>query len=848
MSKIRSALLKPNSSPRALQAFRNPIPPRELPQGNIIINDRLLMDSDSFHWDKHAYAVAFGNYTMARMKTFDHLANVADTAAPVVEALKQPLEMRVWYNYPGQSTTTEYRSAQTGTFDFVSRVGRVLDDGSTQLSQADYDSVGNVDHTVDPVGRETYYDYAPNGIDVVDIRQRTSSTAFTVIASYTYNSQHLPLTYKDAAGKTTTYAYNPAGQLLQVTDALGNVTQYQYDSLGYLTRIVNAYDATAAAYTYDAFGRVATQTDSDRYTLSFSYDALDRLTQRTYPDGTSDRYTYKNLDLMTLTDRLGNATSYAYDADRNLISTTDALGNKTTRTYYEDGALKTITDANGNTTSWNIDVEGRVTGKTYPDGTQLATNYEANTSRVESTVDALGQTKQFTYALDDQVVGLSYLNAVNPTPSVAFSYDPYFNRVVTMTDGTGTTSYEYHSIGVPGALKLAKETSPLPADSIAYSYDALGRLTLRTFGGRGETFAYDKLGRLITHTDPLGTFNRSYLGYTDQLSSSLLSGSTIGTTYHYLSDESDRRLVAIDNNSLGTRSYYLDTNAENQITQIDEKTQESSGLVTTSTWVYSYDNTYRLLTAKGSDAGTYQYTYDPVANITAFDLPANYSTATYNEDNQLFNLITGGKSTPLSYDSNGNLLNDGAYAYSWDAENRLLSATSTTNPSISTTFRYDGLGRRVAIVVSNGGGTTETDYAWCDKTLYGSRTTAGVVMSRYFPEGEYVAPTVTSLYYAQDQLGSVRDVISVQSGKVVGTSLYDYDPYGNLIKTAGTFTADFGYAGMLYEPNSGLDLTLRRAYSPRLMRWLSRNPAGELSGSNLYEYSDGNPVSLRGSD
>ena len=95
-------------------------------------------------------------------------------------------------------------------------------------------------------------------------------------------------------------------------------------------------------------------------------------------------------------------------------------------------------------------------------------------------------------------------------------------------------------------------------------------------------------------------------------------------------------------------------------------------------------------------------------------------------------------------------------------------------------------------------------------------------------EGEYVAPTATSLYYAQDQLGSVRDVIAVQNGKIVNTSLFDYDPYGNLVKTAGAFTTDFGYAGMLYEPNSGLDLTLRRAYSPRLMRWLSRDPEGGL--------------------
>jgi RHS repeat-associated protein len=818
-------------------------PTSELPTGNIITQDRFIYDSDTYFWDKHAYAIAAGNYPMARMKTFDHWMNVADTAAPVLEAIKQPLEIRTWYNYPGQTVHTEYRSAQTGTFDFISRIGRVLDDGTTQLSQADYNSVGNVDHTVDPVGRETYYDYAGNGIDILGARQRTSSTAFTDIASYTYNTQHLPLTYKDAAGQTTTYAYNPAGQLVGVTDALGGVTQYEYDPRGYLTEIVNADDQLATRYSYDAFGRVATQTDSEGYTLSFTYDALDRLIQKSYPDGTSERYTYKNWDLAAVTDRLGNATAYAYDADRNLISTTDALGQKTTRTYYENGTLKTLTDANGNTTSWDIDVQGRITAITYPDGTKLTTNYAANTSRVVSTVDALGQSKQFTYAQDDQIAGLSYQNAVNSTPSVAFSYDPYFARIVSMTEGVGTTSYQYHSIGLPGALKLSIETGPLAADSHLYDYDALGRVTRRSVSGRGETFAYDSLGRVITHVSPLGTFNRGYLAYTNQLTSSLLSGSTIGATYHYRANADDRRLAAIDNNALGTRSYYIDNNAENQITRIDLQTQQGSSLVTTSSWDYTYDADYRLLTAANPSIGNYQYTYDPLGNATAFDLAGVETTATYNDDNQLSNLVTGGESTPFSYDNDGNLLNDGVYKYTWDAENRLLSATSIANASISTSFRYDGLGRRVAIVVANADGASETDYAWCGQVLCGSLSTAGVVSHLYYPEGEYLRSTATSLYYAQDQLGSVRDVIAVQAGKAVGTSLYDYDPYGNLTKNSGSFTPDFGYAGMLHEPNTGLDLALDGVYSPRLMRWISRQPFGELPSVNLYTYAGANPVS-----
>ena len=84
----------------------------------------------------------------------------------------------------------------------------------------------------------------------------------------------------------------------------------------------------------------------------------------------------------------------------------------------------------------------------------------------------------------------------------------------------------------------------------------------------------------------------------------------------------------------------------------------------------------------------------------------------------------------------------------------------------------------------------------------------------------------------------------MQAGTVVGTSLNDYDPYGNLIKTTGAFTADFGYAGTLYEPNSGLDLTLYRAYSSRIGRWLSRDPLGEAAGPNLFAYVGGNPTNL----
>ena len=63
----------------------------------------------------------------------------------------------------------------------------------------------------DPLGRVTSYAYDTNGIDLLRVYQRNPAGQSTdpdgqaadIIASYTYNSQHEPLTSTDAAGQTT---------------------------------------------------------------------------------------------------------------------------------------------------------------------------------------------------------------------------------------------------------------------------------------------------------------------------------------------------------------------------------------------------------------------------------------------------------------------------------------------------------------------------------------------------------------------------------------------------------------------------------------------------------------------
>jgi YD repeat-containing protein len=84
-----------------------------------------------------------------------------------------------------------------------------------------------------------------------------------------------------------------------------------------VTSITNANTLTQASYTYDAFDRVASFTDSEGWVATYAGacprvglwpnpgDAADRVTSVTYPDGTAETWTYNRLDLTSYQDRAG---------------------------------------------------------------------------------------------------------------------------------------------------------------------------------------------------------------------------------------------------------------------------------------------------------------------------------------------------------------------------------------------------------------------------------------------------------------------------------------------------------------------------------------------------------------
>ncbi|MDD5273869.1 MAG: hypothetical protein PHU14_14285 [Methylovulum sp.] len=300
---------------------------------------------------------------------------VTGWTAAVMESIKPALENRVWFNYPGQLTPPIY----TGSLDTPTATARVLDDGTTQLAKATYNWYGKPLKETDPQGRVTRFTYDTNGVDLTLVQQQTNASGtFVTVAGVAYNSQHLPQTYTDAAGKLWNLAYNAAGQLIYATNPLNQTRFWEYDTQGRLvkTTIPKSVAFSAVVYGTTNTGLAAAETrnytqactgikppantnlpisvtDSGGRKLCFQYDALDRVTQIKYPDGTADMFNYTfpdtwpvvaargkpSLDLWQVTDRLGRVTTFNYDQNRRRTAVTepvtvDGVGTART-THYE---------------------------------------------------------------------------------------------------------------------------------------------------------------------------------------------------------------------------------------------------------------------------------------------------------------------------------------------------------------------------------------------------------------------------------------------------------------------------------------------------------------------------------
>ena len=856
---------------------------------------------NTYYWDAKAMADAGSAPAMARIYHWLHSADLSNQGN-LLESVKMPLEGRIFYDYPGQ----QLAYAEKGATAFQPQdIGRVLDDGTTQREHMEYNLAGEVTRHVDPSGKELDYTYdSANLTDLLSVKDGSGET----LASFVYadpNVPHRPTTIYDAGGNATTLSYNTHGQLLSVQLPTHETTNLTYDPNGYLASIAPPASGTTVNFTTDNAGRIATSDDTVNGHLSYDYDALNHLRHVYYPDTTYEEITYDKLDVFSTRDRDGRVTHYTHDAARHLTGVLDPANHLIQLSWCHCGALSALIDADGHTTSWDYDIEGRLTSKVYPDQTQVTYNYENTTSRLKSIVDAMQQQTLFSYNIADQLTGVVYQGAKNATAPVSFQYEPVLGRLSRMQDGTGLTQFLYNTIGSGnGAGRLASVNGPLSHSAVQYAYDASGRVISTGVNNVAETYHYDPTGQLDSLTNPLGTFQYGYDSNSGRLNSVALPNGA-KTILGYFDPANSGRLQSISHQNPASAvlaQYGYDYDPAGQITQWTSQ-QGTDPLKTLSP---SYDLAGQLTGTASSDGNVLSWAFDPAGNRTQSTWNGIPTSFTPNNLNQLTQvspakvkvagltnvtatvtvnglaaaagstqfgvwvpegngkqvLTVTAQSGPssltqhyqvvngqtLKYDLNGNLINDGQRQYDWDAANRLIRVSNlfpdATGSIHSSDFSYDGMGRRTEIKEKQGLQTVQ-DRRFVfdnDDNMVEERDASNNVVKRFYYTGVQVVSGPSIGTYSY-LTDQLGSVRAVLDGSGNVAATYDYDLWGNRTQTAGTFVADIGFTSDFTHIPSGLALTPFRGYSPQLGRWISRDPLEETDGPNLYSYGLNNPVS-----
>jgi RHS repeat-associated protein len=673
-----------------------------------------------------------------------------------------------------------------------------------------------------------------------------------------------------------------------------------------LTRVETTSSITTLADQVDPFSLVSEVTTTNRNgrIWTSTYTSANGRTENVTPEGRWSRSYIDAQGRITRSELPSTlAVDFAYDPDGRLTSITQGT-RVTNNTYYntadaQNGYLATRTDALGNLTAFERDAVGRVLEQIAPDTSVTDFDWDANSNLVGLTPPSKPQhTQTFTGVnLQDGYYPPTLTGIAAPETTFAFnldrqptttwrpdglSFEQVYNnagKLDLITTPAGTIDYSYFDLtpcvgcapgslsGIthPGGVNLAHTydghliTSTTWAGAInggiQWSYNNDFRPTTETVTTASATspvaMSYDNDG-LMTCASPtscpggVGAHLTTYDPALPRAESSVSGAVTDQYTYNAYGELASYEAFA-DGNPVFSEIVDTTGAPRDELGRIVDRTETNGGA--TVTYSYEYDSQGRLIEVYEDGSLAQSLAYDDNGNRLSLDTPSGSTTATYDDQDRL---LTYGNFT-YTYTDNGELLSrtdtstSDITLYTYDVFGNLTRVDQPDGTVIE--YLVDGRNRRVGKLVN---GTLVKQWLWKDQLRIAAELDgAGNLVSRFVYGQKPTTPELviqgSNVYRViSDHLGSVRAVVNIDDPMDVPARL-EYEAFGSVSGTGVGFVPQ-GFAGGLYDADTGLVRFGARDYDPVTGRWVNKDPIRFDAGSNLYVYANGDPVNYVDAD